>query len=1455
MQRTMTKSKHSQSVSSSQSVKRGLNTSALLISFLVFALLAGGGYLWYRIASSRNSKALYDYAEHCAETKDYAAAATQFARYVQFRPDDAAARVRLAETYDLGYSKLGHAQRAIELYHEALGVASEPQKASIHARLGELLLDTQQDITAADEADAVLKQDPKNSQALSLRARAFYGQARQGTFRGRPEIVGTSFETALANDPGDRNAQVLRVADREKTADQIIDRLVAARADHPEVYLARYQYRVQYHLPGADADLAEARRLNPKNLDVLLTSADAFRREAATVAPSPAAPDKVRSLRDGAIANYEQAIAVAPGDYRAYLGLGEIQSELGQPKAAIDAWNRGLQSAPATASLFDMVLANALVGQGRLDEAEKHLDRLSRQFEKPEQGQKVSFERALFLRKYQLVRANYLRGRNQLFNAIALAHEVASGPTATPEELNVATEAWTLVADAYSSLGRWAEAADAFEKVMEIVPNSARYRALAASAWTEANQPDRAVRALRQALSFGDGSELRLALAAALFRQTLTAPKGNRDWTAVQAALTDAGLANSKQPLQDPWRLALLEADIAQSRESAEGRRAEGVSEAAAIYRNIKLDEKAQQKALPAIAMAFERLGLHEDADRTAAAWEKTVTPQQAPLLRAQLAASRTNYDEARRLVQANLQNLSPFEQASARRFLVRLSLDKRDWKSTRTELDSLTDLGARDLDLLFAYAELAREFDQPAEVEYCVGKFNEIEGAGNRYEQFLQASDILAHAKSPDSPQLRDARKMAEQLVHQCPDWPAGLLLRARTLEVEGQSEAAIEAYRDTLRHGAMGIDAYERLIDLLSRAGRTAEAEIYLDAMREQSSGSEIAAVFESQMATHQGDREKALEIVRREAMQHPKNAAIQLSLGQMLLATNRASEAVAAFQRAVEIAPDSLQTIFSLSLCLIEAKQPERAREVVAKLAVRKDLPEAQKDLVIAEVDEFLGDLPAAREQYQAACNAPQADPAVRLRMAEFLLRSPQDGDSAAGEKLLRAIVADSPNNAPARRTLAGLLASRGGETSWNEARKLLRDSPNGADSSASNRRAEALLLIQRGGLKNRQQAWQILSELVLRADADMNDRTMLAKLENEDGQVEQARGQYAIVASQKSPAVDSIVAYSDFLLRHGPSEEADVQIRRLEKLAPDDLAALSLRVRWLHAQHQDGDISRLVEGFAERRQEASMSVDERAQHRFAIGALYELTEQFSAAEHWYRLLLEVQPDRFEPLAGVVAKQKRGGEAVSICLDAAKHESTALPAKAVCALRATGAIEEKDFLAAEPLIAAAEKGNPDPEFLAMLAAVRILEGRTDEAITLYHKVLAARPQDVRALNNLATLLGEQPAHVKESLEVIDRALNLAGPQGWLLETKGQILLNDGRIGESVVMLQEAATLDESDPRVLLHLAEAYRLAGKLDQAKKAFDDAQTRHLPQQLLTPVDRKLIKELDEKLRG
>jgi len=146
-----------------------------------------------------------------------------------------------------------------------------------------------------------------------------------------------------------------------------------------------------------------------------------------------------------------------------------------------------------------------------------------------------------------------------------------------------------------------------------------------------------------------------------------------------------------------------------------------------------------------------------------------------------------------------------------------------------------------------------------------------------------------------------------------------------------------------------------------------------------------------------------------------------------------------------------------------------------------------------------------------------------------------------------------------------------------------------------------------------------------------------------------------------------------------------------------------------------------------------------------------------------------------------------------------------------------------------------------------------VRCLDGRVDEAAGIYESILQRRPQDISVLNNLATVLAEQPARRDDALRYVDRAIAAAGPKAALLDTKGTILLLDGKAREAVGLLEEASAV-VSDPRYLFHLALAYQRTGDPDKARVVLDRAHDGNLTRKTLTETDRRLLAELEAELR-
>ena len=109
-------------------------------------------------------------------------------------------------------------------------------------------------------------------------------------------------------------------------------------------------------------------------------------------------------------------------------------------------------------------------------------------------------------------------------------------------------------------------------------------------------------------------------------------------------------------------------------------------------------------------------------------------------------------------------------------------------------------------------------------------------------------------------------------------------------------------------------------------------------------------------------------------------------------------------------------------------------------------------------------------------------------------------------------------------------------------------------------------------------------------------------------------------------------------------------------------------------------------------------------------------------------------------------------------------------------------SGRATAQDLASAEPYLKKALETHKDqPALLANVANIRVLQDRSDEAIELYRQILAQQPRNVEVLNNLATMLAEQPEPEKrkEALEYVEQAIKLAGPQPGLLDTKGMALL----------------------------------------------------------------------------
>jgi len=328
------------------------------------------------------------------------------------------------------------------------------------------------------------------------------------------------------------------------------------------------------------------------------------------------------------------------------------------------------------------------------------------------------------------------------------------------------------------------------------------------------------------------------------------------------------------------------------------------------------------------------------------------------------------------------------------------------------------------------------------------------------------------------------------------------------------------------------------------------------------------------------------------------------------------------------------------------------------------------------------------------------------------------------------------------------------------------------------------------------------------------------------------------------------------YVEMLLRHDHLAEAQTWLQKLEEAEPDSLLSVALLAKWMHGSGQSSQIASVVEPSIKKSEESIKEDKKKAGLYLAAGNIYSSIGQHDAAEQWYRKLDKSMPGKaYGPLAMSIARQGRTTDAIRICIDAANSDDSPLPAIALASVLAAGRPTPDDLKLAEPVLTkVADKHADNVDLLFALANIHIRQERTKDAIKRYEQVLALNPKHVFALNNLATLLSEQSGKCAEALKYIDQAIEIAGEQAPLLDTKGMILVYDQKAEQAVYFLKTAATALNPDPRYYFHLAVAYHRMGAADEARQALKKAQDGNLDNVILTPADRQLLRELEQKLR-
>jgi len=116
---------------------------------------------------------------------------------------------------------------------------------------------------------------------------------------------------------------------------------------------------------------------------------------------------------------------------------------------------------------------------------------------------------------------------------------------------------------------------------------------------------------------------------------------------------------------------------------------------------------------------------------------------------------------------------------------------------------------------------------------------------------------------------------------------------------------------------------------------------------------------------------------------------------------------------------------------------------------------------------------------------------------------------------------------------------------------------------------------------------------------------------------------------------------------------------------------------------------------------------------------------------------------------------------------------------------------------------------------------ASIYDFRGDKKKAGNLYEAVLDIDENHAFALNNLAVLMLDVNADNKRGLELAAKAFRQRPNVPNIIDTLGYALLKNGQTENSIVFLEKAFNLMPDETTIQLHLAQAYKAAGRHDEA----------------------------------
>ena len=1455
---------------------RTLNVRFAVILLVGSIFLAGGVHLLHYIQINHHASAILAAAEDAKKKDDLGEALRRLYNYLSLEPNDLDAR----EKQGLWLAEGGNDAAAYVVLEELL--RSEGMQDRTDAR--RKLIDVAMKVGRWTDAESHLKylidqhradhpspagqpsspdKSPENAELAELlallgRCKVVMGQDQEAVkcFQESIKLQPTVLEPYMYA------AQLLRIRlDRPKDADNLMAEMVRVNEKSAKAHVFYGSYFFELDSTNkAMKEAAEALKIDPKELTALfLAGRCAVDQEKFDVAEGYA----------------NRSIEVAPENPDGYRLLAEIKSRSGHRDEAVKVLKKGLEATKKTKlQAYGGLLwyvANMQLDSGNAAEAKSTIDEMERIKYRPEAHLdclKARLEQSKG--NWQAARVMYEKVRPDLANTPAFLKYV---------------DFW--IGLCYGQMGNIEQQLAAYRRAVALDPSLYAARLGIAEILSNSGDLDGAIQEYRQALKAGRrNAQISLALCRALVIKTLKQSPAERNWDEVNQALEAARkLAPNSVDLQ------LFRAEILMARNR--------VDDAERTLLNLRNAVPDRPEAWLSLAALAERQEKWEQADKYLQDAEKKLGDQVAiRLARGQYLLRRYGPEAGPQLkkLSENCEKMSDAEQVRLWNGLVLHLIQVNDLESAQKLCLQIAKKDPRNIRIRQVMFEMACKSQDATsilpELERLLGEIEAVSGKGPFWLYGRAAWLTLQAKKHPEM--LDEAERCLVRAREMRPTWARLPRLAGRVNELQGEVDKAIADYVEAINLGERDPDIIRSTVQLMFKRQRFSDADALLRRMAEQQAimSGDIYRIW-TQIAMQQGDSEMAAKTVAKAIREDSKNFNDYLWLGRVygMLALRAKEEgkpqvevqqqemSEKALRRALELEPKSPDCWVALVQLLASAGQKQKARDVVAQ--AQRDIPWPQSALAMAHCYEALGDTDMVKEKYKVALTAIPDNSLVIRHAAEFYLRI---NDFAQAEPLVKSLIdgkgkfSDS-DISWARQTEALILRQRGGFANLTEAVRLIDQNLASSSASAQDRRVKARLLLADPRRAKNQEAIEILEQSIQSGETvSPEDYFGLAQLYRGRGDWAKYRAHMLKCLGGSKPNPQHVVAHIRTLLQNGEDREAEFWLERAEKAIPDKFTKISFHGEILVVQGKVDQALTLISGFVD---EKDLAAKERSERTLLAASALELwadrltkgvrapgasgvkavsaadkvkgAELAQKAEAMYRSYVQQKPKEELVLAGFLARQGRVKESLDVIDRSWSDVDPAVLAMAAWTVLRGGNASPDDMPAMQKILESALKKFNRPASLLMPTAYCCsVQGRYKEAEGFYREVLAKDPNNATAMNDLAVLLSLQGKGLDEAIKLVDRAIEITGPLGAMLDSRAMVFIAMEQPDKALADI-EAAVADEASPVRLFHQARAYALAGRKSDAAESMKAATQAGLKRSMLDHAEQPVFDKLQTEL--